>query len=170
MSMLTSQILQFVDFTKTQKSKYLQNETLFFLQIKQFINDTSRTTLWQKILLVAEVTFKKMICPKNIWMQYWFHNTIFISSEVIAFVYFIFEIRDLQLKYSYCTWREPLSGLRQCNEIRTVPAQTSLSTWWGLWTQAHHETPANLWSENWMSKHSEWICPHNDPSWPWAAK
>ena len=29
-----SQILQFVDFTKAQKSKYPQNETLFFLQIK----------------------------------------------------------------------------------------------------------------------------------------
>ena len=64
--MLTSQILQFVDFTKTQKSKYLQNETLFLLQIKQFINDTSRTTLWQKLLLVAEVTFKKTVCPKSV--------------------------------------------------------------------------------------------------------
>ena len=34
MSMMMSQILQFVDFTKAQKSKYPQNETLFFLQIK----------------------------------------------------------------------------------------------------------------------------------------
>ena len=48
--MMTSQILQFVDFTKTQKSKYLENKT-FFLQIKKFINYTSRATLWQKILL-----------------------------------------------------------------------------------------------------------------------
>ena len=48
--MMTSQILQFVDFTKTQKSKYLENKTLFFFQIK-FINYTSRATLWQKILL-----------------------------------------------------------------------------------------------------------------------
>ena len=31
--MMTSQILQFMDFRKTQKSKYLENETLF-LQIK----------------------------------------------------------------------------------------------------------------------------------------
>ena len=34
MSMMTLQILKFLDFTKTQKSKDLENETLFFLQIK----------------------------------------------------------------------------------------------------------------------------------------
>ena len=32
MSMRTSQILQFVDLTTTQKSKYLENKTLFFLK------------------------------------------------------------------------------------------------------------------------------------------
>ena len=57
MSMMTSKILQFVDLT-TQKSKYLKNKT-FFLQIKKFINYTSRTTLWQKICtFVAEATFQ----------------------------------------------------------------------------------------------------------------
>ena len=33
MSMMKAQILKFVDFTKTQKSRYLENKT-FFLQIK----------------------------------------------------------------------------------------------------------------------------------------
>ena len=56
MSMMTSQILKFVDFTKTQKSRYLENET-FFLQIKKFIHYTSRATLWQKNTFVAEVNF-----------------------------------------------------------------------------------------------------------------
>ena len=37
MSMMTSQILKFVDFTKTQKSRYLENEKLFFLQIKNLL-------------------------------------------------------------------------------------------------------------------------------------
>ena len=37
MSIMTSQILKFVDFTKTQKFIYLENKTLFFLQIKKFI-------------------------------------------------------------------------------------------------------------------------------------
>ena len=48
--MMTSQILTFVDFTKTQIYRYLQNET-FFLQMQKFINYTLRATLWQKILL-----------------------------------------------------------------------------------------------------------------------
>ena len=37
MPMMTSQILKSVDFTKIQKSRYLENET-FFLQIEKFIN------------------------------------------------------------------------------------------------------------------------------------
>ena len=45
MLMITSQILKFAGFTKTQKSRYLENETLFFLQIKKFINYTSSATL-----------------------------------------------------------------------------------------------------------------------------
>ena len=55
--MMTSQILKYVDFTKTQKSKYLRNETLFFLQIKKIFNYTSRATiLLQKNSFVADVT------------------------------------------------------------------------------------------------------------------
>ena len=51
MSMMTPEILEFVIFTKTQKSKYLENETLVFVQIKKSTNYTSRTTLWQLIVL-----------------------------------------------------------------------------------------------------------------------
>ena len=40
--MMTSHILKSVDFTKTQKSRYLENETLFLLQIKKIINCASR--------------------------------------------------------------------------------------------------------------------------------
>ena len=60
--MMTSQISKSVSFSrypdfcvfkklKTQKSGYLENEILFFLQIKKFINHTSRATLWQKLIL-----------------------------------------------------------------------------------------------------------------------
>ena len=42
MSMMTSQILKSVDFTKTQKWRYLENEILFFLQMKILINYTPR--------------------------------------------------------------------------------------------------------------------------------
>ena len=57
MPTMTSRILKSVDFTKTQKSRYLENETLFFLQIKKIINYTSRANLCKK-KIVAEVTFK----------------------------------------------------------------------------------------------------------------
>ena len=50
---MTSQIL------KTQKSRYPENETLFFLQIKKFINCAARATLWQKNSFVVEETFKR---------------------------------------------------------------------------------------------------------------
>ena len=36
--MMTSQILKCVDFTKTQKSKYLENETLLFFLQKNYFN------------------------------------------------------------------------------------------------------------------------------------
>ena len=38
-------ILTYVDFTKTQKSRYLENKT-FFLQLKKFINYKSWAILW----------------------------------------------------------------------------------------------------------------------------
>ena len=51
MPKMTSKILKSVDFTKTQKLRYLENGALFFLQIKKFINYTSKATLWQKNVL-----------------------------------------------------------------------------------------------------------------------
>ena len=60
MLIMTSQILNSVHFTKTQKSRYLEKEMSFFLQIKKFINYTSRATLLQKNGFVTEVTFKKL--------------------------------------------------------------------------------------------------------------
>ena len=35
MLMMTSQILKSAGFTRTQKPRYLENQTLFFLQIKK---------------------------------------------------------------------------------------------------------------------------------------
>ena len=44
MPMMTLQILKSVDFKNAQKSRYLENKTLFFLQIKTFNNYISRAT------------------------------------------------------------------------------------------------------------------------------
>ena len=49
--MMAPQILKSVDFRKTQNSRYLQKETILFLQIKKFIDYTSRATLWGKFVL-----------------------------------------------------------------------------------------------------------------------
>ena len=57
MSMMTSQILKFVDFTKTKKCRYLENETLFFLQIKKSLI-THQGLLYGKNTFVAEVIVK----------------------------------------------------------------------------------------------------------------
>ena len=57
--MMTSQILKPAGFTKTQKSCYLENETLFFLQIKKFINHIKRCFI-TKNSFVAEVTFNAL--------------------------------------------------------------------------------------------------------------
>ena len=56
--MMKSQILKSVGIRKTQKSRYLENETLLFLQIKKIINYTSWATFLQKNSFVLEVTFK----------------------------------------------------------------------------------------------------------------
>ena len=45
MPMMTSQILSSVDFKKSQKPRHLENETSFIIQIKKFINYTSKATL-----------------------------------------------------------------------------------------------------------------------------
>ena len=52
MPMMTSQILKSVDFTKTQKSIHLENETIFFLQIR------IKNYFMAKDCFVAEVAFK----------------------------------------------------------------------------------------------------------------
>ena len=62
---MTSQILQFVDFTKTQKSKYLESETLLFLQVKKFINYTSRANFF-----LVEVTFDDTVKPTISTLSY----------------------------------------------------------------------------------------------------
>ena len=54
--MMTSQNLKSMNFTEAQKSRYLENETLLFIQIKKkIINYTSQDG---KNSFVAKATFK----------------------------------------------------------------------------------------------------------------
>ena len=45
MLMMTPQVLESAGFTKTQISRYLENEALFFPRIKKIINYISTVTL-----------------------------------------------------------------------------------------------------------------------------
>ena len=58
MHMMMSQILKLTDFTKTQKSRYLQNEKFFF-QMKKSINNTSNylMIIWQLYLRLIIIQF-----------------------------------------------------------------------------------------------------------------
>ena len=71
---MSSQILKFVDFTKIQKSRYLESKTLFLLQIKKFINYKSMATfnpifVWFVWIIIFEVnpTFKWNFINLNIF-------------------------------------------------------------------------------------------------------
>ena len=55
---MTSQILKSLDFSKTQKSRYLKDETWFFLQKKNNHRLHIRSYFITKNSFVAEVTFK----------------------------------------------------------------------------------------------------------------
>ena len=55
--MMKSQILKYVNITKAQKYRHLENKILFLFKIKKFINYKSKATLWQKAVFLAEVSF-----------------------------------------------------------------------------------------------------------------
>ena len=80
MSMMKSQILKFVDFTKTQKSRYLENETLFFLQIKKFILHIKGYFIFMA---------KKYFCRGEIFFSYFKLNFSFFNVKEHMAVSFV---------------------------------------------------------------------------------
>ena len=56
MSMMASQILLFVDLTKTQKPKYVQNER-FFLRIKKSLYTLFKDYFIAKNIFLAKASF-----------------------------------------------------------------------------------------------------------------
>ena len=64
--MMTSKMLKFTSSWKTQKAKYLENESQFFPLVKKFVNCTFRAILaMAKNNFLAEVTFKKKSWRNN---------------------------------------------------------------------------------------------------------
>ena len=56
--MTTSQILKSVDFTKMQRSRYLENKTLFFLEIKNNNQLYIKDYFTEKTSFVAVIMFQ----------------------------------------------------------------------------------------------------------------
>ena len=83
MPVMTSQILKSVDFTKTQNSRYLENKTLFLLQIKKFVNYILKVVS-ATFLLVCFVCLKGCTCEtrENI---FYFTSKAFFVLEIIKF-------------------------------------------------------------------------------------
>ena len=52
MSMMRSEIFAYWNPQKHEKSRYLEKETLLFLQIKKFLNYTSRAILLQQKIVL----------------------------------------------------------------------------------------------------------------------
>ena len=108
--MMTSRILISFGFTKTQKQRYLENETFCFLQIKKFINYTSRATLWQKSF-VAEVTFNVRYHDWDqvqcLWTGmalnefFFFFECLYFSENDIRTLLFVF---DWEIGHSLSTY------------------------------------------------------------------
>ena len=67
MPMMTSKILKFVDFTKTQKSRHVEKKTLFILEIKNFHITGS---FMVKTSFPAEVTLRKELALTNLIIEY----------------------------------------------------------------------------------------------------
>ena len=86
MKMMMSQISKSVDFTRAQKSRYLMEKIIFFLQIKKFINYTSRVNLLQKNSFLAEVIIFKLgiiIFEKKLFsfLKFWGKIAICLDSN-----------------------------------------------------------------------------------------
>ena len=67
--MLTSYILKPVDFIQRQKSRYLDENKTFFLQIKKLINYTSRASYCKKLFCsgsnLEKYSFYSQLCGLN---------------------------------------------------------------------------------------------------------
>ena len=87
MPMVTSQILKSVDFTKTLKQKYVENATLFFLQIKKLINYSSRAT-FKQVTFKQNFTVDPFLEAYTDFRNLFLKNTRLLTSSVYILGYF----------------------------------------------------------------------------------
>ena len=89
--MITSQTLKSVDFTKTQKSRYIENKT-FLLQMKKFIYYRSSATLLQKRYFSGGKAVVRRCSVKQVFLE------IFQKSQenICSWVSFLIKLQGLR--------------------------------------------------------------------------
>ena len=90
--MITSQTLKSVDFTKTQKSRYIENKTLFLLQMKKLIYYRSSATLLQKKYFSGGKAVVRRCSVKQVFLE------IFQKSQenICSWVSFLIKLQGLR--------------------------------------------------------------------------
>ena len=114
--MMTSQILKFLDFTKTWKSRYPENETIFFSSNKKIHYLHIKGYFMTKNTLLAEVTFKldslketllsycELIYQWRISIQKSYTDSwLNIFKSPFDFLYSISALRN-HAKWPTCSW------------------------------------------------------------------
>ena len=126
--MITSQTLKSVNFTKTQKSRYIENKT-FLLQMKKFIYYRSSATLLQKKYFSGGKAVVRRCSVKQVFLE------IFQKSQenICSWVSFLIKLQGL--RPATLLKKETLAQLFSCEfceisnntfSYRTPPVGASL--------------------------------------------
>ena len=101
--MMTSEILKFVDFTKTQKSRYLKSEKFFLQTKKKFI------------------THQGLLDGKKTVFVFQMPSVFPICNNIFPIIDQIFYFRDPELKHKRCvlTIGSDLSGCVHKEQVKT---------------------------------------------------
>ena len=81
--MVMSQILKSLDFTKTQKSRYIKNKTLFFIKIKKICLIQIKGYFMTKNSFAVDVTFNVLV--KSFAVDVTFNVLVKQYYELISF-------------------------------------------------------------------------------------
>ena len=95
--MMASQIFKF-SISQKQKSRYLENETLFFLLIKKIINYASRASFIVKNNSLAKVSFKSIQRTSVIYLTCTVDTFSCVVTMVIVIIFNDFDFYSLSCK------------------------------------------------------------------------
>ena len=117
-SVTFTHILKSVDFTKTQKARYLQNETLFLSQIKKLHQLGIKGQFMAKNCVVPEVTYNIWIINKHCLLIYFLVDNIFLRHDWFVCLRFsLILICAAMFKWENCDSNSVLKNLRKLMDL-----------------------------------------------------